>query len=113
MVENTGRLKSHATSSCMQQDLSLVERALWLLCIPCWLEANYIFLRTSHFLPLTSSSSLRLQQMMTLQLPQDGIGGSGSNTMMGASSNMPNSIANNNADTTWSTRMLQMQPLNL
>jgi len=58
MVQIVGKLETRATWSCTQQDPSCVELASWLLCIPFWLEAHYIFFRTSHFFSLSSSSEL-------------------------------------------------------
>jgi len=57
-VQIAGRLATRPSGSDAQQDSSCVERASWLLCMPFWLEANYIFLRTSHFFSLSSSSGL-------------------------------------------------------
>jgi len=51
-------LATRAMGSYVQQDSSCVERARWLLPMPFWLEADYIFLRTSHFFLLSSSSGL-------------------------------------------------------
>jgi len=49
---------THGTGSYAQQDSSCVERASWLLRMPFSLEANYIFLRTSHFFSLCFSLGL-------------------------------------------------------
>jgi len=53
-----GQLETRSTGSCTQQDASCVEGASWLFRIPFWLEVNFIFLRTSHFFSLSSSSGL-------------------------------------------------------
>jgi len=58
LVHSAGWLETPATGTYMQQDSSCVERASWLLRIPFWLAANYIFLRTSHLLSLSCSSGL-------------------------------------------------------
>ena len=57
-MQIAGWLATCATGSYVQQDSSGVERASWLLRMPFWLEANYIFLRSSHFVSLSSSSGL-------------------------------------------------------
>jgi len=57
-VQIAGWLETGATCTYTQQDPCCVERASWLLRIPFWLEANYIFLRTSHFFSLSYSSGL-------------------------------------------------------
>jgi len=58
LVQIAWRLAIRATSSYAQQDSSCVEQASLLLRMPFWLEANYIFLRSSHFISLSSSSLL-------------------------------------------------------
>jgi len=58
LVQLAGWLPNCAMSSYVEQDSSCVERASWLLPMPFWLEANYIFLRTSHVFSLSSSSGL-------------------------------------------------------
>jgi len=58
LVQIAWRMATHATGSYVQQDSSCAERASWLLPMPFWLEANYIFLRTSHFFSLSSFSGL-------------------------------------------------------
>ena len=47
LLQLAGQWEMSATGSQMQRDSSWVEHASWLLIIPFWLEANYIFLRTS------------------------------------------------------------------
>jgi len=80
-----GLLESSATWSYTQQDISWVEHASWLSFIPLWLEAYYIFLRTSHF-SLSSSSHFPNQQIMAPQTPPPGWIESESSHMTGASS---------------------------
>jgi len=58
LVNIAGRLATRAKVSFAQQDSSCVERVSCLLYMPFWLEANYIFLRTSHFFAVSSSSGL-------------------------------------------------------
>jgi len=58
LVQITVRLEICASCSYMHQDSSWEEQASWLLLIPCWLEATYIFLKTSHLFLLSSSSGL-------------------------------------------------------
>jgi len=71
-----GRLAICATGSYAQQDSSCAEWVSWLLCMPFWLEANYIFLRTSHFFWLSSSSGLpssfRYHDLFISTAPDDG-----------------------------------------
>jgi len=71
----TDRWESPATNSHTQQDSSWVECAGWLLLIPFWLEANYIFLRTSHFLSLSTSSPIPHQHIMSTETPLQGYSG--------------------------------------
>jgi len=49
---------------------------MWLSLIPLWLEANNVFLRTSHFISLSSSWSLPQQQAITPEMHQQGESGS-------------------------------------
>jgi len=58
LVRITGRLRTGATCSYTQQDLSCAERACWQLQIPLWLESNNRFLGTSHCFSVSSSSEL-------------------------------------------------------
>jgi len=58
LVQIAGWLATDATGSYAQQDSSCVEPASWLLLMPFWLRANYMFLRTSLFCSLSSSSGL-------------------------------------------------------
>jgi len=60
MVLIAGWLATRATGSYAQQDSSWVDWASWLLRMPFWLEANYIFLSTSHIISWSSSSGLVL-----------------------------------------------------
>jgi len=76
-----------ATCSDSQADSSWVERPSWWSLSLFRLEANYIFLRTSHFFWLSSSSPFPQQPVMATQIPQTGEGRSESSEMMGASSN--------------------------
>jgi len=58
LVQFAWSLAICATGTNAQQDSSCVERASWLLHMPFWLEANDIFLRSPHFISLSSSSGL-------------------------------------------------------
>jgi len=82
-----GWLESSATCGHTQKDSSWVYGTCWLLLIPFWHEANYIVLRTSHFLLLWSSSPIPHQQIMETQPPQPGESGSESSQLAGATSN--------------------------
>jgi len=82
-------LETPATCSYTQWDSDSVDYASWLSLIPFWLEAHYIFLRTSHFVSLSSSSSFRQHQIMAPHTAQHGASGSGSSHLTGASSNAP------------------------
>jgi len=55
--------------------------------MPFWLEANYIFLRTSHFFSLSSFSPIPQQQIMTTETPQHGESRSETSWSMDTSSN--------------------------
>jgi len=57
-VQIARRLETCATCGYMQQDLSCVDHASRLLRIPFCLEENFMFLKTSHFFSLSSSSGL-------------------------------------------------------
>jgi len=76
LLQIAGPLETPATCSYTLYDSSWVERTSWLSLIPFWTEANYIFLRTSHFFSLSSSSPFAHQQSMAPQTPQQGEGGS-------------------------------------
>jgi len=78
-----------ATWSSTAQDSLGVECASWLLLIPFWLEANYIFLMTSHFCSLSSFSQSPHQQIMAQGKPHKRDGGSDSSWTTGTSSNVP------------------------
>jgi hypothetical protein len=65
LLQIMGWLETPAICSNTWKDSSWVEGANWLLLIPFWLEANYIFLRTSHFFALSSSRHYAPQPIMT------------------------------------------------
>jgi len=85
--EIVGRWETPATFSHPQQDSSWVECTRRLLLIPFWLEANFIFLRTSHLFSLSSSSPIPLHQFMAKQTPQPSESGSESSRLTGFASN--------------------------
>jgi len=58
LVQIAGRLATRATGRYAHHVSSCVERASWLLCMPFWLNANYISLRNSLFFALSSSAGL-------------------------------------------------------
>jgi len=62
--------ETHPTCSQMYQDSSWVECASWLLLIPFWLEANYIFFMTSHLFWWSSSSPSPHRQIMAAKTRQ-------------------------------------------
>jgi len=76
-----------ATCGIMQQDSSLVELASWLLLILFWLEAYYLFLKTSHFFSLLSSTTHPLKQIMATHTAQPGERGSESSETSDSSCN--------------------------
>jgi len=80
--------ETHPTCSNTRQDSSWVSRSCWLLLILFGHEADYIVLRASHFVSLSSSSPIPQQQIMDTQSPQPGESGSKSSRMAGATSNM-------------------------
>ena len=88
-MQSTGQLEACEICSYTLQASFCVECASWLLYIPFWLEANYIFLRTSHFFSLSSSSLLPHQQIFTTKTFQQGTSGSESSRTTLASFNMP------------------------
>jgi len=67
LVQIVALFKTGATCSNIQQNLSCVHCASRLLHIPLWLEANDIFLRTSH--PFSLSSSTELPTSLHCHLP--------------------------------------------
>jgi len=81
-----GLLEIPATCRYMQAASSWVERCSWQLVRVFWLEANYSFLRTSHFFWLSSSSPFPHQQGLPTETPQTGESGSESGEMTGGSS---------------------------
>jgi len=87
-LQIAGLLETPATCSYTQADSSWVELPSWQLVSLFWLEANYIFLRTSHFCWISSSSPFPRQQVMATQTPQRGESGSESSEMTGASSSV-------------------------
>jgi len=86
-LQIAGLLESPVTSSYTQADSSWVESPSWQSFSAFWIEANYIFLRTSHFFWLSSSAPFPHQQFMATQTPQTGESGSESSETMGASFN--------------------------
>jgi len=103
LLQLAGPLETRATCSYPQQDISFVERASWLFCIPFWHEDNYIVLRTSHFISLSTSQDFPLllviiisllprQQIMAAQTLQQGGSESESSRTTSASSNTPPAV---------------------
>jgi hypothetical protein len=88
LLQIMGPLKSPATCSDTQQDVSWVDRASWQSFIPLWPVAYYIFLRTLHF-SLSSSSPFLQGQVRSPQSLQQGVIQSESSRKPGASSNAP------------------------
>jgi len=86
LVQIPGQWESPATCCHMQQDSSSVECARWLLVISFWLEADYIFLRTSYFFLLSFSSAISHKQILATPTSQPGESGSESSWSTGASS---------------------------
>jgi len=78
--------------------------------IPYWIEANYIFLRTSHFFSLSSSLPFPQQQVMAPHTPQPAGSRSQLSRTTGTSSNWPPAETRSNADTSQSTVKLPMLP---
>jgi len=75
LLQIAGQCKIPATCSHTHQYSSWVEHTSWLLLIPFWLKANYIFLRTFHFLLVSSSSPMPHQNIIdTETLEHDGSG---------------------------------------
>jgi len=83
------QLESGATCIYNHQHLSCVEHASLRLPIPFWIEASYIFHRTSHFFSLIIISALPHQQIMGQQTCQPGGSWSELSTTGRASSNTP------------------------
>jgi len=83
-----GDKDTSVTWSHTQQGSSWVERTSWLLLVPFWQDANYIFLRTSHFFSLSSSSPIPQMQITAAQRPQPGESRSELIRSVGASSNL-------------------------
>jgi len=88
LVQIVRLLESPATCSYAQQDKTWVEHASWLLFIPLWLVAYYIFLRTFH-LTLSSSLPFSQQQVVAPHKHQPGVIESELSRTTGASSNEP------------------------
>jgi len=84
--KTAGQWETSASCSYKQQDSSWVERASWLLHISFWLEAAYVFLRTSHFFSLSSSSPIKHQHIMVTPTHQPGESRSESSRSTGTSS---------------------------
>jgi len=76
--------ESPATCSYTQQDPCWVEHAGWLLLIPFWREADYIFLRTSHSFSLSSSSPIPHLQIMATPTLQPAVSRSESSRSTGS-----------------------------
>jgi len=87
-LQIAGLLETPATCSYTQADSSWVERPSWRSVSLFWLEANYIFLRTSHFFWLSSCTPFPHQQFMASQRPQTDKSGSESSETMGTLSNV-------------------------
>jgi len=83
------RFESSRTCSYIPQDSFWVECASWLLLITLWLEANKVFLRTSHFFWKSSSPPFPLKQIMGHGTIYQSASGYGSSRMTGSSSNVP------------------------
>jgi len=81
--------KTPADCNHTQYDSSRVQCPSLLLLVPFWLEANYMFLRTSHFLSLTSSSPILHQPIIAIATTQYGESGSEMSQSMRAPSNGP------------------------
>jgi len=82
------RWETPSTCCHTQHDLCWVIQTSWLLHIPFWHEAHYIFLRTFRFFSLSSSSPIPQQRLMETQPPHPGGEGSKVSRWTGASSNM-------------------------
>ena len=89
LVQIAGLLEPHATWSSTQQEVSVEECASSLLHMPMWLEVNYIFLRTSQFVFLSSSPTHPHKKVIVPETPQLGSSRSESGRTTGSSSNMP------------------------
>jgi len=89
LLHLTEWLETPATSSYEQSDSSLVEHASWLLLILFRLEANYILLRTSHIISLSSSLPLPEQRNLARRTPPQGASRCESSRPTGAWSNPP------------------------
>ena len=70
LLQIVGSSESPAACSYTQMAFSWVKRASWLSLILLRLESNYIFLITSHFFSLSSSSLLPQLQVMAQHTPQ-------------------------------------------
>jgi hypothetical protein len=71
----------------MQHDLTWVKHATWQLTISSWHVAKNIFLSTSHFFSLLSSSSILHQQNIPTHTPQPGENGTESRGSTGVTPN--------------------------
>jgi len=92
ILQITGQLSTAAMCGYTQHGSVWVDCASWLLLIPIWLEADYIFLRTSQFLSLSSFSSSQRRQIVAPLTPAQGASGSESSRMTGASSIAPPTV---------------------
>ena len=81
------RWDTPATSSHTQQDSSGVYGICCLLHIQFWHQADYIVLRTSHFISLSSSSPIPHQQVIDAQPPPPGESRAEWSWLAGAASN--------------------------
>lgn len=88
LLQIAGRFETPAICSRTQQDSSWVECASWLLLIPSWLEAYYVFLSTSHMFSLSFSCPFQHQKIMATQTPQPGESGSELSETTDTSSNV-------------------------
>jgi len=84
-----GPLVTPAPCSYILQFSSGLEWVSWLSLIQFWLEAKYIFLKTSRFLLLPSSSPSPQQQVKAPQTPQTGASVSEPSWTTGSSSTLP------------------------
>jgi len=83
-----GRLDNPATGDFKEQYSFRVDCTSQLLFIPFRLEADYVFLQTSHFFSSSSSYLCPQLQVMSTQTPEQGPGLSELSRMTGTSSNV-------------------------
>ena len=87
LLHIAGRWETPATCGHIQQDSSWVYGTSWLLLILFGHKANYIVVRTSHFLSLSSSFLIPHQHIMETQSPQPAASGLKSSRLAGDTSN--------------------------